>query len=563
MSGSAMMQGGAYQAGVVAWLYVHVLREQRLCWFDLLDDRPISVAGEVDGPGDDARVDFSSEIDSVEVQAKHGVNGVGRLREVLDRIRDKDVVGQRTVVLAVDRTSAGWVHKVLPTDLDRLRCGRDDAIRKETRRFLERLDEGEREVLGRLHVKVLDVDLPDGAEAKWAITALHEMLEDPQKAEIAWEVLVQDATTLCKKRLIRARSELRSGLEARGLKIRPPLPMEKLGHGLDASKALLRRHKPVAALAVLSDLERGFETDPPDADRKYRFYQQRSAAHLQLGRYPEALEGAKKALTYKAQGLHALLIGGAAAISQGKPKEAQGYAIRAEQYHRLAAETWILKAEVARETDGEIVPPREVADSTEYRLGMCRIALAENRSAEVVERTGALLFANEQSAEVRVLRAIALATNDDGDLGVFDPEVAEEVHKLATEAIDDDLDDYTLRRAYVARAVAARSLGRQDDCDADMRRAYDLKPDDPEQIAHAAQTHLSAGRLESACQILATRVAEEYPLLVALRGRRLGRRLTKDAVSLPRRRSIGLSPIWARRTIQTPSGLPAAMLRCL
>ena len=53
-----MMQGGSYRANVIAWLYVHILREQRLQWFDLRNDQPTAIAGEVDGPGDDARVDF-------------------------------------------------------------------------------------------------------------------------------------------------------------------------------------------------------------------------------------------------------------------------------------------------------------------------------------------------------------------------------------------------------------------------------------------------------------------------------------------------------------------------
>ncbi len=88
MSGSGMMLGAAYQAGVIAWLYVHVLREQRLHWFELADDRPLAVAGEVSGPGDDVRIEFPAGVPSIEVQAKHGLSGKLRLREALRRISE-------------------------------------------------------------------------------------------------------------------------------------------------------------------------------------------------------------------------------------------------------------------------------------------------------------------------------------------------------------------------------------------------------------------------------------------------------------------------------------------
>ena len=133
MSGSGMMQGGSYQANVIAWLYVHILREQRLQWFDLRNDQPTAIAGEVDGPGDDARVDFPPGVPSIEVQAKHGLSGATRFRQALQRIVHDDSHPDRGVVIVVDRTATDWICRVLPDDLERLRQGRADAVRYQTK----------------------------------------------------------------------------------------------------------------------------------------------------------------------------------------------------------------------------------------------------------------------------------------------------------------------------------------------------------------------------------------------------------------------------------------------
>ena len=108
-------------------------------------------------------------------------------------------------------------------------------------------------------------------------------------------------------------------------------------------------------------------------------------------------------------------------------------------------------------------------------------------------------------------------TNNWGDVGVYEPQVAHEAETLASEALQATPDDETMRQAYFVRAVARRSLGRPDDADADVRCAYDLQPTDPTALLQSAQTELNAGRFESAYRILSTPVVEEYPILLALR----------------------------------------------
>ena len=518
MSGSGMMLGGAYQAGVVAWLYVHVLREQRLHWFEFTDDRPLAVAGEVSGPGDDVRIEFAAGVPTVEVQAKHGLPGKPRLREVLSRISKAARPSGGPVVLAVDRTSSSWIHKTLPDDLECLRQRRPDAIRQETRQFIASLESAEARVLEQLYVKVLDVDEPEDADSKWAISALQDLLEHANRAELAWKLLRDDGATVCKRRLSRTASDLRDLLRANDLRVRPPLPIERLDHELDASKVLLKQHKPIAVLALLSEIEQQFVDCPPDQLRLHRFLQHRAAANLQLGRLNDAFEAAETALIHDPDGLHALLVAGESAIGLGRLDVAQERADRATLKHKNEPDAWVLQADVASAKGMDAAPPpAAIRSSIPYRSALCNILLREGNVTDVINATAGLLTDGVRTPEVLVLRARALVTNDWGDVGLYEPEVAKEVEVLTSEAIGGDPDDATLKDAYFVRSVARRSLGCQEDADADIRRAYELQPRDPAAILQSAQADLNAGRYDAAYRTLSTSVAEEYPILLAIR----------------------------------------------
>lgn len=518
MSGSGMMMGGAYQAGVIAWLYVHMLREQRLHWFELADDRPLAVAGEVSGPGDDVRIDFPPGVPSVEIQAKHGLSGRQRLREALSRIRRTPSTTTSAVVLVVDRTSSRWIHRTLPDDLECLRQGRPDAIRKETRQFLESLAPSEAKALGRLYVKVLDVDELEDPDSKWAVSALQDVLKDAGGAEVAWKLLRDDATTVCKRRLNRTVSDLRQLLGSSDLEVRPSPPLQRLDHELDASKVLLKQHKPLPVLSLLSEIEQQFCDCPPDAVRLHRFFQHRSAAYAQLGRLNDAFEAAETALTHDPDGLHALVTAGESAIGIGRLDVAQQHADRAVLKHPNEPNAWLLKADLASAIgEDPLPPPPPIRTSTQYRVGMCTILLREGRVLDVLEATDSLIKEGMRTPEVLVVRARALITNAWGDVGVYEPKVAEEAAALASEVVATDPDDAVLRDAYLVRAVARRSLGHEADADADLRSAYELQPDDPAPIAQSAQSDLNGGRYEAAYRTLSTPLAERYPILLALR----------------------------------------------
>src|SRR5260370_37184490 len=106
MSGAATFFGTNYQAGVLALVYVHILKQAPLRWFDHFIDTPVAVSGETDGPGDDARIEFGERHPAVEVQAKHGLTGGAKLLEAVVDIGRRSVADAGTkVVLGVDRSS--------------------------------------------------------------------------------------------------------------------------------------------------------------------------------------------------------------------------------------------------------------------------------------------------------------------------------------------------------------------------------------------------------------------------------------------------------------------------
>jgi hypothetical protein len=226
MSGDATFGGTSYQAGVIAFVSVHILLEQRLGWFELFDDTPTAVSGEVGGAGDDAAVEFGVGIPTIEIQAKHGLTGGAPLLEVLDRIRAcPEREGEsRPVVLAVDHSASAWLYETFANDLDRLRSGRTETCRAKTRDLLAGLGDAPETTaaLRRVHIKMVDVDALDDLATKFAISGLQQVLIDSAQADVAWRVLRDDAAVMCRDRTRRARADFVQFLAARNIKVNPP-----------------------------------------------------------------------------------------------------------------------------------------------------------------------------------------------------------------------------------------------------------------------------------------------------------------------------------------------------
>ena len=183
MGGDATFSGTTYQANVIAYIAVHVLTETKLRWLPVPDDTPIALAGEVKGPGDDARIEFASS-PPIEVQSKHGLKGFKSTEEIVTTVRDASASNDPSiVVVAVDSSASPSIRVDLRKDLDRLRSGRTDGLQEITNKVLADLGAGIVDTLRRIRVIILDVDVAGDQEVARAQEMLAENLEDPTQAE--------------------------------------------------------------------------------------------------------------------------------------------------------------------------------------------------------------------------------------------------------------------------------------------------------------------------------------------------------------------------------------------
>jgi tetratricopeptide (TPR) repeat protein len=516
MSGSATFSGTAYQAGVIAYVYAHLLAAMRLGWLTYRNDRPFAISGEVGGPGDDASVEFQDGGPPIEIQAKHGFTAGAQLRELISRLSQGGSITH--VVLAVNRASTRSLYATLASDLERLRAGRGDAITSEGRRLFDTLTDAERQAAERLHIIPVDVDAVGDPDAKSAIVLLSSVLDRPEQSEAAWKILRDDAANMCAQRSRRTRPQLAALLKASGISVGPPSALSRFKAQLDISKLLLKSHKPQAALAALAEVERDFPTDPVDPDLGYRFHQQKGAAHLQLGANAEALRESLVAVDLRPTGVEALIVAALASMSLDDGESAIRLANRATQADPQSAYAWVAKEHVAA-VAGESVPvvPPDVAASVEYRTGRVQLLLNMARATEALGLTTDLLAEGIRTPEILALRTQALLLTDHHAMAVFDPQVAREIERLATEVIDADTPDDIRRTAFLSRALALRSLGRTMQADADIRAASAIQPDDPRVILEAAQLSLIDGDAEKALAVLSSASTERHPFLLALR----------------------------------------------
>ena len=222
MGGDATFSGTTYQAAVLAFVYVHMLREAKLRWVNTVDDTPSAVAGEVRGPGDDARIELSSAAEPLEVQVKHGLIGQKALAQVIDTMHKASAPSDPfAIVLVVDSSSSKSIRIDFRRDLDRVRSGRTDELGSVALGLISDLGEESLPILRRLYVVTVDVDSPSDRESTKALELLEEELEDPSKVEAAWAVLRDDAGQVCARRLRRDRKGLAEILSAADIDLPP------------------------------------------------------------------------------------------------------------------------------------------------------------------------------------------------------------------------------------------------------------------------------------------------------------------------------------------------------
>jgi hypothetical protein len=263
--GRAAAAGAAYQAGVVAYVYAHVLSQARLGWFGLQDAVPVAVSAETGGPGDDVRIEFDG-FPHVEIQAKHALTGGDVLRDILARIRDMSPRTDTAAVgLVVGRGSSRKFWEQIPDDIERLRGGRQAPLGDDVERLRGAFVD---EVVSRLYVVAADFDRAEDPEPRVAQHLLRWVLARQDEVEAAWSALIEDAAQLSARGLRRTRKDLIDVLALRSIEVRPADPDDRWQRELDLIQQLLDAREAITTIFSISgsySLRMRFQTNRPIA----------------------------------------------------------------------------------------------------------------------------------------------------------------------------------------------------------------------------------------------------------------------------------------------------------
>jgi tetratricopeptide (TPR) repeat protein len=517
MSGAATFSGTTYQAGVIAYVYVHILKQSPLGWFDReFIDTPIGVSGETEGPGDDARIEFGDRHSPIEIQAKHGLTAGGKLSDTIAKISTRSAPHHQTdVVLIVDRTSSKTVHVDFAADLERYRAGRTDRMRADLPRIVGELGAAN-DVLRRVRVVVVDVDRASDPERKNAAHLLEEALVDPGQASSAWAVLAQDAAEICARRLQRTRQDILNLLTAKGIAVRPPQEDEVSMQQLDFSKRLLAAEKGALALSFLEMIEADLTSKNVAARVWFRLRQHRATALLMVHRAAEALIAAREALDIDADGVPALLTASYAAVEVGDLPAAAAYLERVLKIEPSNVDAWAVKVQVdtmAGEVSAD--PPSDINQSEAYQFALVQIAMNSGDLARIVAITKPLIAQGKRNPRILLHLTIALAALGERE---DSEEYRVDAERIADEALTELGDEHPLAVSFLAqRAELRRTRGDIAGCEADLQRARELNDDDPNALALLALSQLHAGHPDHVLVTLSAKPIDEYPMLLLIR----------------------------------------------
>ena len=518
MSGAATFAGTNYQGAVIGYVSVHILSQAPLEWFDGFLDIPTAVSGETGGPGDDARVEFGSQHEAVEVQAKHGLTGGAKLRETVEKAaaRRRDGAGVE-VVLVVDGSASQSVQRDFARDLVRLRTGRTDDLRGDIRALLDG-GGAAADLLGSIRVVCADLDEPNGAARKDALRRLEGVLRSSSQASAAWAVLRADGAAVCEHRARRTRAELVRLLEGKGIGVRPPEPDETAMRLLDFSRRLLQERRGSAAVDFLKLVEADLRGKTVGPAVWARFWQHRAAALLQVQKAAEALAAARQALALEKRNRHALLTACHAAAEAEDLAAAQEYVRSLLEESPEDAEAWGARIQIERKAGMTSAdPPEEVRVSAPYRFALAQIAANEERPAEVAAIARPLVAMGHREPQLVVLLTTALLALD-AEAGTDDNR--EEAEGLVNEALASLGDEDNLTARFLAQRAELRRLrGDVAGCREDIERAREVRTNDPNTLGQVAFCAVRAHQLEDALRVLSAAVVEEHPMLLLLRAR--------------------------------------------
>jgi len=206
VGGPAIAAGDSYHERIIAFVYVHILSETPLRWFER-DDVPVAVEPEVGGVGDDIRIEIRAGLPHPEVQSKHGIHAGRQFADAVRTAATRPGARPTPVRFAADHCSGQTLLQTYREALDRLRTGRADPLPPELIALRAELGE-DHWIWAQMGIVQCEV-AHDGDDAvARALTTLEWLLQDSRSASTAWGLLCQDASDLITRRLRRDRPAL-------------------------------------------------------------------------------------------------------------------------------------------------------------------------------------------------------------------------------------------------------------------------------------------------------------------------------------------------------------------
>lgn len=535
--GPALFAGANYQTGVTAHTLVHMLANRSLAWLAPLDVTPTAVSSETGGPGDDIRVEFGAGR-VLEAQAKSGLQGNAALLDAIRGIFGGANELETPVVLVVDRRSSSWIYGDFVNDLDRIRSGRTEPLRKAGELYLQYGD-----ALGQLHVTVLDVAPPNDVDAVRARELLQGVLEDPDDVGVAWAVLLEVSGDLSQRQGRIDRAGLVVHLTERGIGVRPPSRDEPALRRIDFATQLRKRGYTTAALSELNQLGQELRVQTASREVQYRLARQRAAALNVLNQPSEALRAAQTALDIRPQGTGALVAAASAALELGDLEAARRYADVAAETAPSEPRAWAAVA-IVRAAAEEPLPevPEAVASSELFRTVCASIAMERRDFQLALGISEALLQDGIRTPGTLILRAgVLLESNRDPVSGRYTEQV--DIERLATEAIEGLEDAHPqMTQALLIRATVRKAAGRAEEADDDLARAERLDPSDARTIRARVVRYVESGDFENAIGLLSYSAGASEATLIALRAKLLASRGQDDSATAALKQALALLP---------------------
>ena len=221
--GSATGSGMNYQAVVTAIAGVHLINGCPLDWLDgLVDDTPVAVWAETNGPGDDIRLELRDG-SAVEVQVKRGLKTGNRLWNSLMSLAKAVQANEIEYgVLAVSPDSSRTIAYELSKDVRRLADGRSDDLKPLAQTLCSKFKTvgmDPQSICKRLRIVVVHGLDNDRASISAAEAHLCSLISEREVVNAAWNRLYREAHAIVERRGRWEASAILGMFEADGIDI--------------------------------------------------------------------------------------------------------------------------------------------------------------------------------------------------------------------------------------------------------------------------------------------------------------------------------------------------------